>query len=128
MMMIPVHRSTLRLTHYGRRSHNVFHVTIWFTVIDEELWIGSLDGNRNWVKNLKAGGRARVDFGEGPATVSVEFIESASDNARFRASVSKKYPMLSRLIALFVRNKKPVAFRLRLAADEIGQVGTLGKL
>ncbi|HEY2775420.1 MAG TPA: nitroreductase/quinone reductase family protein [Candidatus Binatia bacterium] len=116
-MMIPHYQSTLKLTHYGRKTANVYHVTIWFVEIDDELWIGSLDENRSWVRNLRATGRGAVDFGEGANNVSVEPITQA-DLQRFRDAVAKKYPMLSRLIGLFVRGKTQAAFRVRVAPNK----------
>ena len=124
MMLIPNHQSTLKLTHYGRRSAAVYHVTIWFTEIDGELWTGSLDMDRNWVRNLRAAGRGHVDFGDGPTTVNAEFLDSESDKGRYRAAVAAKYPVLSRLVGLFARGKTRAVFRLRVAPDEVGHVGT----
>lgn len=114
-MKIPARQSTLKLTHYGRRSGKPFDVTIWFADIGGELWIGTLDTNRNWVRNVRAGGRARIDFGDGPIDVIAEPAGSEADNRRFREAVTAKYPVMSRVIGLFVRNKTQTAFRLRPA-------------
>jgi len=110
---IPAGKATLKLTHFGRRSGKEFKVTIWFAQIDGELWIGSLDGARNWVKNLRASGRCRVDFGRGPVDVSAEFLDDEVLKGRYRDAVAAKYPILSRVIALFVRDGKRVVFRLK---------------
>jgi len=110
-MTIP-QKSTLKLTHFGRRSGKPFDVTIWFTDIDGELWIGSLDGARNWVRNLRSGGKARVNFGDGPIDVRAEFVTADADKQRYRDAVAAKYPVLSRVIALFVRGGERVVFRL----------------
>jgi len=115
-MKIPAAQSTLKLTHYGRKSGKPFDVTIWFTVIDGDLWIGSLDEARNWVRNLRSGGRARVNFGAGPEDVAAEFLDNDADRQRYAAAAAAKYPVLSRLIGLFVRGKKRAVFRLRPAA------------
>lgn len=114
-MNIPVDRSTLTLTHIGRRSGKSFQVTIWFTVIDGCLWIGSLDENRNWVRNLRAAGKAVVDLGEGPVEVAAEFLDRDADRNRYRDAVTSKYPLLSRLIAVFGWGKKRAVFRLNAA-------------
>ncbi|MFN2425686.1 MAG: nitroreductase family deazaflavin-dependent oxidoreductase [Candidatus Binatia bacterium] len=110
-MNIP-NQSTLKLTHFGRRSGKPFDVTIWFADIDGSLWIGSLDESRNWVRNLRATGRGRVDFGSGAVDVAAEFVESEADKQRYRDAVTAKYPVLSRLIALFGIGKKRAVFRL----------------
>lgn len=114
-MNIPA-QSTLKLTHFGRKSGKAFDVTIWFAEIDGGLWIGSLDESRNWVRNLRSTGRARVDFGSGPIEVAAESVGDATDQQRYREAVAAKYPVLSRIIGLFVRGKTRAVFRLRPAA------------
>ena len=115
-MKIPASQRTVRLTHYGRKSGKAFDVTVWFTEIDGQLWIGSLDANRSWVRNLRATGRARVDFGAGAEDVVAEFVENEADQTRYRAAVAAKYPVLSRIVAMFVRGKTRGVFRLTPAA------------
>lgn len=112
---IPAAQSTLKLTHFGRKSGKPFQVTIWFAVIDGGLWIGSLDVNRNWVRNLRASRKGRVDFGQGPVDVVTEFVEDATDKERYREAVAAKYPILSRLVGLFVRGGTRAVFRVRSA-------------
>lgn len=114
-MKIPARQSTLKLTHFGRKSGKAFDVTIWFCEIDGGLWIGSLDVERNWVRNLRKAGRARVDFGSGPVDVRPEFVEDEADKLRYRDAVASKYPILSRLIGLMVRGKTRAVFRLHEA-------------
>jgi len=111
-MTVPEYQSTLKLTHFGRRSATPYEVTIWFARIDGRLWIGSLDENKNWVRNLRAGGRARVDFGKGPETVAAEFRDNDADRNRYRDAIAAKYPFLSRVIGLFSRGKKRAVFLL----------------
>ena len=115
MIEIPTGKSTLRLTHFGRKSGKPFDVTIWFTEVDGELWIGSLDENRGWVRNLRATGRGRVNFGGGAEEVVAEFLTGSADKARYRDAVAAKYPVLSRIIAFFVRNKTRAVFRVHPA-------------
>lgn len=110
-MKIPA-QSTLKLTHYGRKSGKPFHVTIWFTDIGGELWIGSLDENRNWVRNLRHAGKAVVDFGSGQMEMRAELRDNDADRDRYRDAVAAKYPILSRLIGLFGGGKKRAVFRL----------------
>lgn len=114
-MNIPSGQSTLKLTHFGRKSGKSFQVTIWFAEIDGMLWIGSLDVDRNWVRNLRSTGRARVDFGSGARDVTAEFVENEAEKLRYRDAVASKYPILSRIIGLFVRGKTRAVFRLRPA-------------
>lgn len=107
-------RSTLRLTHFGRRSGKRFTVKIWYAIVDGEVWIGSLDADRNWVRNLTATGRGEIDLGDGARACTCQRIGDQASMARFHAAIRAKYPIMSRVVALMVRNKTPGAFRLRL--------------
>jgi deazaflavin-dependent oxidoreductase (nitroreductase family) len=106
-------QSTLMLTHFGRRSGKAFTVKIWYAEIDGELWIGSLDKTRNWVRNVLATGRARVDFGSGPIECTFEPVEDAAGAERYRRAVAAKYPILSRVVAFFARGKTHATMRAR---------------
>lgn len=119
-MKIPELQSTLKLHHFGRRSGKEFEVTIWFTKVDGELWIGSLDQDRSWVRNLRGSGRGKVDFGGGALEVTAREKTDPADKERHREAVRAKYPVLSRVIALLVRGKTPAVFRLEFAAQEQG--------
>jgi deazaflavin-dependent oxidoreductase (nitroreductase family) len=111
-MTFPQTKSTLKLTHFGRLSAKPYEVTIWFTQVDGELWIGSLDIERSWVRNLRHGGRARIDFGQGPEDVAAEFLDNDADRERYAQAIAAKYPILSRVIGLFVRGKRRAVFRI----------------
>jgi deazaflavin-dependent oxidoreductase (nitroreductase family) len=116
MMRIPESQGTLKLTHFGRKSEKAYYVTIWFVEMEGDLWIGSVDGNKNWVRNLRATGKGAIDFGQGEIQVTAEFTDDPGVTARHKAAVLKKYPIMGRLIdGLFGRNKKRIAFRLREA-------------
>jgi deazaflavin-dependent oxidoreductase (nitroreductase family) len=115
-MRIPDSQGTLKLTHFGRKSEKAYNVTIWFVDIDGDLWIGSIEGNKNWVKNLRSTGKGAIDFGQGEIQVTAEFTDDPAMTSRHKAAVVKKYPIMGRLIdGLFGRGKKRVAFRLRPA-------------
>ena len=111
-MKIPTKQSTLKLTHFGRKSGKPFDVTIWFAEIDRGLWIGSLDEDRAWVRNLRATGKGRVDFGSGPVDVLAETVTGEGDKARYSDAVVRKYPVMARVLRLLVRGKKRAVFRL----------------
>lgn len=108
-------QSTLVLTHFGRRSGKPFDVTIWFADVGGELWIGSLDVDRNWVRNVAASGRGRIDFGGGAFDVRIDPVDDEAGKARYREAIAKKHPILSRVISLFVRGKTPAVFRVAAA-------------
>jgi deazaflavin-dependent oxidoreductase (nitroreductase family) len=108
--MTDYNRSTVRLTHFGRKSGKPFTVTLWFAVIDGRVWIGSLSQDRSWVKNVRARGSADVDFGDGPRTARFKWIDRETDRERYADAVRAKYPLQSRIIGFFSRGKKRAAF------------------
>lgn len=103
-------RSTVRVTHFGRKTGKPFTVTLWFAVIDGRVWIGSLTKDRSWVKNVRARGSADVDFGHGPRSARFKWVESPSERERYAAAVRAKYPIQSRVIGLFMRGGERCAF------------------
>jgi len=106
------------LTHFGRTSGKPYRVKIWWVEIDGALWIGSLDANRGWVRNVRASGRAEIDRGRGVECIRCETVTDPNEIAKFRAAVKSKHPITSRLLALlFERNS--VAFRTRPAAPGV---------
>ena len=44
--------STLRLTHYGRRSGKPYEVTIWFMVEGEVVYLATANRKRQWPRNV----------------------------------------------------------------------------
>ena len=110
--MKPHGDSVAVLTHFGRTSGKPYRVKIWWVEIDGSLWIGSLDARRGWVLNLRATGRAEIDRGRGVERILCDPVADAAEIARFRAAVKSKYPIMSRLLALFFE-RDSCAFRTR---------------
>jgi deazaflavin-dependent oxidoreductase (nitroreductase family) len=106
---------TVRLTHYGRKSGKPYDVTIWFVNLDGTTWIGSLSAERAWVKNLRATGKAALDFGDGPRSVRAVWDDSANAVERYQTAVREKYPIMGRLLGYVIRGRR-CAFRVEPAA------------
>ena len=102
---------TVRLTHYGRKSGKPFDVTIWFATLDGAPWIGSMNADRAWIRNLRANGKATLDFGSGPQSMRAIWVEDAATVKRYQDAIVAKYPFWSRIIGLLVRGER-CAFRL----------------
>jgi deazaflavin-dependent oxidoreductase (nitroreductase family) len=47
-------RSTLLLTHHGRRSGTPYEVTIWFSVEGATVYLVTANRERQWVRNITA--------------------------------------------------------------------------
>jgi deazaflavin-dependent oxidoreductase (nitroreductase family) len=58
--------STLRLTHYGRRSGKPYEVTIWFMVEGETVYLATANRKRQWPRNVSV--RPDVQLGVGGET------------------------------------------------------------
>jgi deazaflavin-dependent oxidoreductase (nitroreductase family) len=57
-------RSTLRLTHYGRKTGKPYTVTIWFVVDGERVYLPTLNTGRQWPRNVQANPQARLEIGD----------------------------------------------------------------
>ncbi len=109
--MKPRGDSVAILTHFGRKTGKAFRVPIWWVELDGEVWIGSLDDTRGWVRNLKASGRALLDRGRGEQPIRCEWVTSETDRARFSAAIRRKYWILGRLLPLLFKRRQ-CAFRV----------------
>ena len=114
--MKPRGESVAILTHFGRSSGKPYRVKVWWVEIDGALWLGSLDATRSWVRNVRANGRAEIDRGRGLEHILCEPVTVPAEIARFRMAVKSKYPVLSRLLALFFE-RDSCAFRTRPAGS-----------
>jgi deazaflavin-dependent oxidoreductase (nitroreductase family) len=112
---VPATGSTVMLTHYGRTTGKPYRVKIWFAVVDGKVWIGSLSHDRSWVRNLRASGRAELDFGSGARPANCRWAGGAAEVERFGQAIRSKYYILGPLLALFVRGER-CAFETDLAA------------
>ena len=56
-------RSTLRLAHHGRKTGNAYVVTIWFAVDGEAMYLGTMNRQRQWVRNVLKTPRVRLEVG-----------------------------------------------------------------
>jgi deazaflavin-dependent oxidoreductase (nitroreductase family) len=99
-------RSTVDLIHYGRKSGQPYRVKIWFAVVDGKVWIGSLSRERSWVRNLRASGRAELDFASETRPVCARYSEDERDVGRFAEAIRRKHPVASRILTLFMRGKR----------------------
>lgn len=66
--------STLRLTHYGRRSGKPYEVTIWFMVEGEVVYLATANRKRQWPRNVAVCPDAKLRIGTETFTGHVEVI------------------------------------------------------
>jgi len=84
-------RSTLQVTHIGRKSGRAYQVTTWFIVQDEKILIPTSNVDRNWVRNVRKTPHVRLSIGAERFSGEATFLESDVDRARVRAMVQRKY-------------------------------------
>src|SRR5262249_26115402 len=82
---------TVRLVTRGGRSGQPRQVTIWFVVIDGAIGIGTLNDDRNWVKNARSAGEVELVFAGGRLRGRFTDVADAERHARIRAGMAQKY-------------------------------------
>ncbi len=97
-------RSTLRLTHYGRRSGKPYEVTIWFMVDGETVYLVTANRERQWVRNvtLKPDVVLRVDGESFPGRVhpltTAADVDHAVDLMAAKYWYTRPYVWIARLL------------------------------
>jgi deazaflavin-dependent oxidoreductase (nitroreductase family) len=56
-------KSTLILTHYGRKSGKPYEVKIWFVVDGDKVFIGTANVEHQWIKNVQKNPRIKLSVG-----------------------------------------------------------------
>lgn len=91
-------RSTLRLTHYGRKSGKPYDVTIWYLVDSDRMYLVSANANRNWVRNVKVRPGVSFKIGDQVFSGDVRAITDKQERDMVNGLVERKYwyamPML----------------------------------
>lgn len=75
-------RSTLRLTHYGRKTGKPYEVTIWFVAADEKLYLGTMNATRQWVRNVAKTPRVHLTMSDFEADGQVTRISAQRELLR----------------------------------------------
>ena len=116
-------RSTLILTHYGRKSGKPHEVKIWFVVDGDKVFIGTADVQHQWVKNVQKNPRIKLSVGGEKFEAEARFLDDAAERDRALAAAGRKYWMYSpvfalgkMLIALGLMRNRTGAFEVTLLA------------
>ena len=86
-------RSTLRLTTRGRKSGKPHTVLVWFLVDGATIYLGTLNAQRDWVRNAEKTPAVELEAGELRLRGRALAITDASLDARVRALLARKYWM-----------------------------------
>lgn len=92
--------STLRLTHYGRRSGKPYDVTIWFMVEGEAVYLATANRNRQWPRNVAVRPEVKLRIGTETFTGRVEVIADRETIEHVTDLIAAKYWYTRPYIAL----------------------------
>jgi deazaflavin-dependent oxidoreductase (nitroreductase family) len=114
-------RSTLILTHYGRKTGNPHEVKIWFVVDGDNVFIGTANVEHQWVKNVQKNPRIKLCVGREKFDAEARFLADPAEHNRALAAAGRKYWPYSPvfvlgkiLIALGLMRNRTGAFEVTL--------------
>jgi hypothetical protein len=81
----------VRLIAPGRRSGEPRSVTIWFVVVDGAIGLGTLNEDRNWVRNARHAGAVELAFEDGRLRGRFADVTDPERHRRIRAAMARKY-------------------------------------
>jgi len=114
-------RSTLRLTHHGRKSGTPYEVVIWFVVDGEQVFLGTASARRQWVRNVQRRPDVRLAVDGATFTGTVERVTAPADVRHVTDLLAAKYwylwPMLAIARLLGFDPAPDATFRVHVDAD-----------
>jgi deazaflavin-dependent oxidoreductase (nitroreductase family) len=93
-------RSTLRLTHHGRKSGKPYEVVIWFIVEGEQVFLGTMNAKRQWVRNIDRRPDVRLAADGETFTGTVERLAAPGDVRHVTDLLTAKYWYLWPVVAI----------------------------
>ena len=84
-------RSTLRLTHRGRKSGKAYEVTIWFVVDGDAMYLTTMNRGRQWVRNVVHTPLVALQIGPEGFTGAVEPVTGEHEQRRVYDLLVGKY-------------------------------------
>jgi len=117
-------KSTLILTHYGRKSGKPYEVKIWFVVHGDKVFIGTANVEHHWIKNVQKNPRIKLSVGGEEFEAEARFLVDPAERNRALAAAGRKYWMYWPVFAL---GKLLIAIGLlpnRTGAFEVSLLGS----
>ena len=116
-------KSTLILTHYGRKSGKPYEVKIWFVVDGDRVLIGTANVQHQWVRNVQKNPRIKLSVGGEKFEAEARFLVDLAERDRALAAAGRKYwpywPVFAlgkMLIAIGLMRNRTGAFEVTLVA------------
>lgn len=112
-------RSTAVLTHYGRKSGRPYHVRIWFTTEDDNVYLATTNSGRQWVRNLRAKPQVALRVGDKVFHSLAEELTGHAEREHVFRLMASKYPLALPMVLLrrllgWLMPDRAAAFRLRV--------------
>jgi hypothetical protein len=82
---------TVRLVARGRKSGQPREVTIWFVVLDGAIGLGTLNDDRNWVRNARHAGEVELVFPDARLRGRFADVTDPERHRRIREAMARKY-------------------------------------
>jgi deazaflavin-dependent oxidoreductase (nitroreductase family) len=112
-------RSTLRLTHYGRKTGKPYEVTIWFLVDGDTVYLVTANVRRQWTRNVQVKRHVLLRVNGETFEGEVQRVNKGGEWKRVDELLVQKYWYVRPLLwvaDLLGLSKNRGAFRVRLAA------------
>lgn len=107
--------STVRLTHFGRKTGQPHEVTIWFATDGEHVYLSTANVNRHWVRNVEKTPHVKLSIGGESFEGQARFLSDPAERDRAIALVKRKYWVFRPLVAF-----GQLLARLGIIKDTVG--------
>lgn len=84
-------RSTLRLTHCGRKTGRRYEVTIWFLAATDTIYLATMNRERQWVRNVIKTPRVRLRINGEEFEGTVRLLTAEKEKRRVYDLLTDKY-------------------------------------
>jgi len=93
-------KSTVILTHYGRKSGKPYEVKIWFVLDGDRVFLGTANVQRQWVRNVQKTPRIKLSVGGEKFEAEAQFLSDLAERDRALAAIGRKYWMYAPIFGL----------------------------
>jgi deazaflavin-dependent oxidoreductase (nitroreductase family) len=106
---------TVVITHYGRKSGKAYQVRIWFLVDGDDVFLCTMNMERQWTQNVRANPKVTLRFdgaGDDVLEGEVSVVSDPAEMKRVVGLMKKKY-----LVArpyLWIKGQPDGAFRVHI--------------
>lgn len=106
-------KSTVRLTHIGRKSGKPYRVTIWFTVDGDHINLQTMNMKRQWIANVLANPKVSLKIGDEIFEGTVKQVTEPQAMQRVVQLMKRKYPIS--IPYLWIKKQPDGAFHVALS-------------